>query len=336
MKRLAVFLFAVTRVWTGRSFPEAWPSYNGDTSGRRYSTLSKINQSNIDSLSLAWVYRVNPGRAPQAGGGNVNTTIKGTPVVVDGVLYTTIPDHVWAIDARTGSRDLALRVAVERRLAHRQSRRGGAARNGVRRNARLQPGRAELERREGKVAHPDLRPGAVLLRLRRAHHREESRDHRRQRRRSGYSRLHRIARSGHGRAPMALVRASRARNARSEDLAERRSHAARRRHDLGAQHLRSRSEPAVLRHRESAAGDRRARPRGIESVYRVHHRAQSRYGEARVVFPAVAARHARLGRGADAGVIRCATSTGSSGSCWRRPAATDGSSCSTAPRARTS
>ena len=48
------------------------------------------------------MYRVNPGRAPQAGGGNVNTTIKGTPVVVNGVLYTTIPDHVWAIDARTG------------------------------------------------------------------------------------------------------------------------------------------------------------------------------------------------------------------------------------------
>jgi alcohol dehydrogenase (cytochrome c) len=101
MKRLAVFLFAVN-AFGQASFPEAWPSYNGDLSGRRYSTLSKINLSNINSLSLAWVYRVNPGRAPQAGGGNVNTTIKGTPVVVNGVLYTTIPDHVWAIDAGTG------------------------------------------------------------------------------------------------------------------------------------------------------------------------------------------------------------------------------------------
>ena len=67
MKRLAVFLFSVT-AFGQASFPEAWPSYNGATSGRRYSTLSKINQSNIAALSLAWVYRVNPGRAPQAGG----------------------------------------------------------------------------------------------------------------------------------------------------------------------------------------------------------------------------------------------------------------------------
>ena len=56
----------------------------------------------------------------------------------------------------------------------------------------------------------------------------------------------------------------------AQDLAERRSHAARRRHDLGAQHLRSRPESAVLRHRESAAGDRRTRPRGVKSVHRVH------------------------------------------------------------------
>jgi alcohol dehydrogenase (cytochrome c) len=29
--------------------------------------------------------------------------IKCTPLLVEGVLYFTIPDHVWAIDARTGS-----------------------------------------------------------------------------------------------------------------------------------------------------------------------------------------------------------------------------------------
>ncbi len=157
--------------------------------------------------------------------------------------------------------DLALRVAVERRLAHRQSRRGGAARNGVRRNARLQSGRARFEKREREVAHPDLRSGAVLLCFRCAdnceHRCQESRDHRRQRRRSGYSRLYRVARSGHRRARVALVRASGTGHAGSENLAERRSDAARRRHDLGAEHLRSRSQSVVFRHRQSAAGDRR-------------------------------------------------------------------------------
>ena len=38
---------------------DTWPMYNGDYSGRRFSTLTKINQSNINSLSLAWVYRAN-------------------------------------------------------------------------------------------------------------------------------------------------------------------------------------------------------------------------------------------------------------------------------------
>ena len=74
---------------------DSWPSYNGDYTGRRFSTLNKINASNINALSLAWMFRVNTG-------GTGPTTIKGTPVVFDGVMYLTVPDHVWAIDARTG------------------------------------------------------------------------------------------------------------------------------------------------------------------------------------------------------------------------------------------
>ena len=29
-------------------------------------------------------------------------TLKGTPLMINGVLYPTAPDHVWAVDARTG------------------------------------------------------------------------------------------------------------------------------------------------------------------------------------------------------------------------------------------
>jgi len=75
-----------------------WPTYNGDFSGKRYSPLTQINSSNIGSLALAWMYRTNVG--PQRGVGNVQ--IKSTPLEVNGVLYFTIPDHVWAVDARTG------------------------------------------------------------------------------------------------------------------------------------------------------------------------------------------------------------------------------------------
>jgi alcohol dehydrogenase (cytochrome c) len=66
-----------------------WPTYNGDYSGRRYSTLDQINSQNIGSLTLAWRFRA-------------NGTIKATPLEVNGILYLTTPDNVWAIDARTG------------------------------------------------------------------------------------------------------------------------------------------------------------------------------------------------------------------------------------------
>ena len=74
---------------------DSWPTYNGDYSGRRFSPLTKINDTNVGALSLAWMYRPNTGG--QGGG-----AIKGTPLMVNGVLYVTLPDHVWAVDARTG------------------------------------------------------------------------------------------------------------------------------------------------------------------------------------------------------------------------------------------
>src|SRR4029434_735745 len=53
-------------------------------------------------LSEAWVFRPNAGNVSAGGGGATSVLIKGTPVVVDRVLYVTIPDHVWAVDARSG------------------------------------------------------------------------------------------------------------------------------------------------------------------------------------------------------------------------------------------
>lgn len=76
---------------------DSWPSFNGDYSGRRYSPLTKVNANNVTSLSLAWVHRINVQSS-----GPFPGSIKSTPVVVDGVMFFTIPDHVWAIDARTG------------------------------------------------------------------------------------------------------------------------------------------------------------------------------------------------------------------------------------------
>ena len=69
---------------------DSWPTYNGDYSGRRFSSLTKINAANVKNLSLAWIYDL-----PAPG------TIKATPLQIGGVLYFTTPNHVYAVDART-------------------------------------------------------------------------------------------------------------------------------------------------------------------------------------------------------------------------------------------
>ena len=91
---------------------DAWPTYSGDYTGRRYSPLKQINSSNVEALSLAWLYRVNsPGQV-----------VKSSPVEIKGVLYLSSPDNVWAVDARSG-REIACHAAL--RCQHAWHRRPG-------------------------------------------------------------------------------------------------------------------------------------------------------------------------------------------------------------------
>ena len=75
---------------------DAWPTYNGDYSGRRFSPLALLNTANVHHLSLAWAARVTNG----ASGHGVR--ISATPLMVGGILYFTDIDNVWALDARSG------------------------------------------------------------------------------------------------------------------------------------------------------------------------------------------------------------------------------------------
>jgi alcohol dehydrogenase (cytochrome c) len=68
-----------------------WTSYNGDYSGRRYSSLNEITPSNVAQLRAAWVFH--PGNSQR---------LEVTPVVIRGVMYITSANDVFALDARTG------------------------------------------------------------------------------------------------------------------------------------------------------------------------------------------------------------------------------------------
>ncbi|HEY3739293.1 MAG TPA: acido-empty-quinoprotein group A [Bryobacteraceae bacterium] len=111
MKRLIFVLLAATGMATAQDLnpstilkppPDSWPTYNGDYSGRRYSHLDQINAGTIKNLGLAWAYRANLGPGGAGANNFFGTQIKATPLLVDGVLYFTVPDHVWAVDARDG------------------------------------------------------------------------------------------------------------------------------------------------------------------------------------------------------------------------------------------
>jgi alcohol dehydrogenase (cytochrome c) len=70
---------------------DSWPTYHGDYSGQRHSRLTQITPANVHQLTLAWAF--------QSG---QNAAIKASPILVNGVLYVTMPDNIWAIDARSG------------------------------------------------------------------------------------------------------------------------------------------------------------------------------------------------------------------------------------------
>lgn len=69
----------------------SWPGYNGDYSGRRHSPLKQITPRNVKALGLAWAFQTNQ-----------IATIKSSPLLVDGILYFTVLDDIWAVDARSG------------------------------------------------------------------------------------------------------------------------------------------------------------------------------------------------------------------------------------------
>ncbi len=106
-----------------------WPTYSGDYSGQRYSHLTQINQSNVKDLTLAWTTRLAAGAGGgggrgggrfggggavpliiggegtgETGGGGFGggTSVKGSILEVNGILYVSTPDNAWAVDAIDG------------------------------------------------------------------------------------------------------------------------------------------------------------------------------------------------------------------------------------------
>ena len=137
MKKLSALIILATTFALGQNLDPAailkpladsWATYSGDYSGRRYSALTQLNQSNVKNLTLSWTTRLTGGGGAAADGGGRGgrggggfggpptivggegtvdagsaVSIRASILAVDGMLYVSSPDNAWAVDARDGT-----------------------------------------------------------------------------------------------------------------------------------------------------------------------------------------------------------------------------------------
>ncbi|KQW41633.1 MULTISPECIES: PQQ-dependent dehydrogenase, methanol/ethanol family [Pseudomonas] len=82
------------RIVQANSEPGNWMSHGRTYDEQRYSPLTTINDSNVKQLGMAWTQKL-----------DIDLGTEATPIVVDGVMYTTGAfSIVYAINAATGER----------------------------------------------------------------------------------------------------------------------------------------------------------------------------------------------------------------------------------------
>ncbi len=126
--------------------PGSWLSYGRDYAEQRYSPLAQIDETNVAQLGLAFAFEMNTTRGLEA-----------TPLVVDGVLYTTGSwSVVHAVDARTGQQLWRHDPAVPRRYG------GLVCCDVVNRGVALYKGRVYVGTLDGRLLALDAKTGALL------------------------------------------------------------------------------------------------------------------------------------------------------------------------------
>jgi glucose dehydrogenase len=91
LARLGVVTRYTTLLWLcAAAAAQDWPSYGNDPGAQRFSTLDQIRAANVARLRTAWTFRTGkPGS-------------EAIPIVVNGVMYVTAPDGLYALVPETG------------------------------------------------------------------------------------------------------------------------------------------------------------------------------------------------------------------------------------------
>ena len=99
----SILIYFLAFVLVPTAIAQDWPSYAADGASTKYSPLNQIDASNVKNLKVAWRW-ISPDEAIRKGNPDLKTFVnEATPLVVDGVLYTsTSMSQVAAINAATG------------------------------------------------------------------------------------------------------------------------------------------------------------------------------------------------------------------------------------------
>src|SRR6476659_8325127 len=99
MKSVIVFVLALSPALAEVSYqdllkgdPQNWLTYQGPYHAQRHSLLKQVNTKTVSDLVPQWIFQI-PGAS----------RLESVPVVVDGVMYVSQPNEVYALDGRTGT-----------------------------------------------------------------------------------------------------------------------------------------------------------------------------------------------------------------------------------------
>jgi len=121
-----------------------WPTYNGHANGNRYSPLAQITAANAARLQPKWIFTL-----PNA------AQLQVTPVVVEGVMYVTAANDVYALDAGSGRQVWNYRRPRTRGL-------GGVAARGVNRGVAVAGDRVFMTTDHAHLIALNRATGALL------------------------------------------------------------------------------------------------------------------------------------------------------------------------------
>jgi quinohemoprotein ethanol dehydrogenase len=134
---------------------ENWTNPGGDAGKTHHSTLTDITPANVDRLGLAWEADL-----------GTNRVLEATPVVVDGMMYTSgVAGRAYAFDAASGKElwrfEPEVDMQVNRTVCCDQANRGVAVSNGKVFVAALDAQLYALDAKTGKVVwKADTRDGS--------------------------------------------------------------------------------------------------------------------------------------------------------------------------------